>query len=121
MSRPADFSPKTLARITGALYLLTIVLEAGGGRFLARGVPFLTLEGVENQRAVVIEFDSVNQAVATYESSAYQAALEKLQGAVERDVLLLDLETVRQAVGAERVTRLVQLAPVAPRFEPYGP
>lgn len=63
---------------------------------------------------------------------------------VSLDHLLLDLETVRQAVGAERValigwsgggmelfvytlrnpervTRLVQLAPVAPRFEPYGP
>jgi 3-oxoadipate enol-lactonase len=62
---------------------------------------------------------------------------------VSFDLLLGDLETVRRAVGAERVaiigwsgggmetfvyamrnpdrvTRLVQLAPVAPRFTPYG-
>jgi hypothetical protein len=41
MSRPADFSPKTLARITGALYLLTIVLGAVGesihGRLVVGG------------------------------------------------------------------------------------
>lgn len=64
-------------------------------------------------------------------------------GKVSLNHLLLDLETVRQAVGVEqvsiigwsgggmetfvyalrnpnRVTRLVQLAPVAPRFVPYG-
>jgi len=64
-------------------------IEAGGGRFLARGVPFRTFEGVENQRATVIEFDSVDQAVATYQSAAYQAALAKLGGAVERDVRIL--------------------------------
>jgi proline iminopeptidase len=62
---------------------------------------------------------------------------------VSLDALLVDLDTVRRAVGAERaaivgwsgggmesfvyalrhpgrVTRLVQLAPVAPRFVPYG-
>ena len=62
---------------------------------------------------------------------------------VSFDLLLQDFETVRRAVGAERVaiigwsgggmetfvyamrnpdrvTRLVQLAPVAPRFSPYG-
>jgi pimeloyl-ACP methyl ester carboxylesterase len=65
-------------------------------------------------------------------------------GKISLEHLLMDLETVREAVGAERValigwsgggmemfvyalrhpervTRLVQLAPVAPRFEPYGP
>jgi hypothetical protein len=41
MSRAADFSPKTLARITGVLYLLTIVLGAIGesihGRLVVSG------------------------------------------------------------------------------------
>jgi uncharacterized protein (DUF1330 family) len=78
------------ARLAEYAALAGPAIKAGGGRFLARGVPFLTLEGVENQRAVVIEFDSVSQAVATYRSSAYQAALEKLQGAVERDVRILN-------------------------------
>ncbi len=65
-------------------------LEAGGGRFIARGAAARTLEGVENQRSVVIEFDSVAQAVAAYESPAYQEALAVLKGAVERDVRILD-------------------------------
>jgi uncharacterized protein (DUF1330 family) len=39
---------------------------------------------------VLIEFDSVAQAVATYESAAYQAALKLLEGAVERDVRILE-------------------------------
>ena len=65
-------------------------IEAGGGRFLARGFPSKTFEGVENQRTVLIEFDSVQQAVATYESPRYQAALAKLRGAVEREVRIME-------------------------------
>jgi uncharacterized protein (DUF1330 family) len=65
-------------------------IEAGGGRFIARGTPAKTFEGAENQRAVVIEFDSVAQAVAAYNSPRYQAALAALRGAVERDVRILE-------------------------------
>jgi uncharacterized protein (DUF1330 family) len=65
-------------------------LEAGGGRFLARGTAARTLEGVENQRATVIEFDSVAQAVAAYNSPQYREALAVLKGAVERDVRILE-------------------------------
>jgi uncharacterized protein (DUF1330 family) len=65
-------------------------IEAGGGRFIARGMPVTTLEGVEGQRSVVIEFDSVEQALATYRSTAYQAALAKLKGAVEREVRIME-------------------------------
>jgi uncharacterized protein (DUF1330 family) len=65
-------------------------IEAGGGRFLARGSPARTFEGTENQRAVVVEFDSVAQAIATYNSPAYQAALALLRNAVERDVRILE-------------------------------
>jgi len=61
-------------------------IEAGGGRILLRGAAVRTFEGVEGQRDVVIEFDSVEAAVATYESARYQAALAKLKGAVVRDV-----------------------------------
>jgi uncharacterized protein (DUF1330 family) len=65
-------------------------IEAGGGRFLARGLPVKTFEGLENQRTVLVEFDSVQQAVATYESPRYQAALAKLRGAVEREVRMME-------------------------------
>lgn len=65
-------------------------IKAGGGRFLARGTPARTLEGTENQRAVVIEFDSVALAIATYNSPDYQGALALLRNAVERDVRILE-------------------------------
>jgi uncharacterized protein (DUF1330 family) len=61
-------------------------IQAGGGRFLVRGTPAKTFEAGLDQRTVVIEFDSVDQAIATYESPAYQTALKVLHGAAERDV-----------------------------------
>jgi len=42
------------------------------------------------ERTVVIEFDSVEQAIATYESARYQTAKKLLEGAVERDVRILE-------------------------------
>ncbi|MGA9882937.1 MAG: DUF1330 domain-containing protein [Candidatus Acidiferrales bacterium] len=64
-------------------------IQAGGGRFLVRGTPAKTFEAGLDQRTVVIEFDSVEAAIAAYESSAYQAALKVLPGAAERDVRFL--------------------------------
>lgn len=65
-------------------------IQAGGGRFLARGTPARAYEAGLEERAVVIEFDSVAQAVATYEGADYQAALRVLEGAVERDVRFME-------------------------------
>lgn len=61
-------------------------IQAGGGRFLARGAPARIFEAGLNQRTVVIEFDSVEAAISTYESPAYQAALKVLGNAADRDV-----------------------------------
>jgi uncharacterized protein (DUF1330 family) len=38
---------------------------------------------------VVIEFDSVDQAVAAHDSAAYQAALAALEGGAVRDVRIV--------------------------------
>ena len=65
-------------------------IQAGGGRFLARGVAAKVFGNGVRDRSVVIEFDSVASAIATYESSAYQAALKVLQGAVEREVRIVE-------------------------------
>jgi len=65
-------------------------IEAGGGRFLARGVAVKAYEAGVKDRSVVIEFDSVEKAIATYESPEYQAAKRLLEGAVERDVRFLE-------------------------------
>ena len=65
-------------------------IQNGGGRFLARGVPAKTFEAGKDQRTVVIEFDSVQQATSTYESNAYQTALRAIEGSVERDVRIME-------------------------------
>jgi uncharacterized protein (DUF1330 family) len=65
-------------------------IQAGGGRFLARGVPARAYEAGLPERTVVIEFDSLAQALATYESPMYQAAFRLLEGAVERDVRFME-------------------------------
>ncbi len=43
-------------------------IQTGGGRFLARGTPAKIYEAGKDQRTVIIEFDTVKQATATYES-----------------------------------------------------
>src|SRR5262245_14276478 len=70
--------------------LASTAIGAAGGRLVARGNAVRTFEGVEGQRDVVVEFDSVDAAVAAYESDAYQAALRTLQGAVVRDVRIVE-------------------------------
>jgi len=65
-------------------------ITAGGGRFLARGEPVKVYEHGLKQRTVVIEFDSVEQAVATHDSAAYRAALAALGDGVEREIRILE-------------------------------
>jgi uncharacterized protein (DUF1330 family) len=64
-------------------------LEAGGGRFLVRGVAAKAYESGQLERTVVIEFDSVDQAVAAHDSAAYQAALAALEGGAVRDLRIV--------------------------------
>jgi len=68
-------------------------IEAAGGRFLSRGMAARAFESGRVERTVIIEFDSVDAAVAAYESPAYQAALEALGDAAERDIRILEALT----------------------------
>jgi uncharacterized protein (DUF1330 family) len=65
-------------------------VQAGGGRFLARGIPARVYESGLMQRTVVIEFDSVAQAIAVHDGAAYQKALRVLAQAVERDMRIVE-------------------------------
>jgi uncharacterized protein (DUF1330 family) len=65
-------------------------ITAGGGTFIVRGMPAKTYEAGLNQRTVVIVFDSLEQAIATHDSPAYQAALEALGDGAERDIRLVE-------------------------------
>ncbi|KQP14064.1 DUF1330 domain-containing protein [Pseudorhodoferax sp. Leaf267] len=65
-------------------------ITAGGGRFLARGLPAQVYEAGLQQRTVLIEFDSVAQATATHDSPAYQAALDALGDGAEREIRIVE-------------------------------
>ena len=65
-------------------------IQGGGGRFLTRGAPAKTYEAGLNERTVLIEFDSVAQAIATHDSPAYQEALRALDGGAERDLRIVE-------------------------------
>jgi uncharacterized protein (DUF1330 family) len=64
-------------------------IEAGGGRFLARGTAAQTYEAGLKERTVLIEFPSIEQAIATHDSAAYQAALAALDGGAVRDLRIV--------------------------------
>jgi uncharacterized protein (DUF1330 family) len=65
-------------------------IQAHGGRFLVRGMPAKIYEAGVNQRVVVIEFDSVDRAVAAHDSEGYQAALKVLGDGAERDIRIVE-------------------------------
>jgi len=64
-------------------------IEGGGGRFLARATAAQAYEDGVADRTVIIEFDSVEQAVAVHESAAYQQALQALDGGALRDMRIV--------------------------------
>jgi len=65
-------------------------IEKGGGRLLARGMPARVYDEGKMERAVVIEFDSVEKAVAVHDSPAYQMALAALADGVVRDLRIVE-------------------------------
>jgi uncharacterized protein (DUF1330 family) len=83
----AVFDP---AKLAAYAQLAGPAITAGGGRFLARGGKVQSYEAGVSERTVIIEFDSFAQAVATYESVAYQAALAALADGAERDIRIVE-------------------------------
>src|SRR5262249_22211859 len=65
-------------------------IAAAGGRFLARGNAAKAYEAGVAQRVVVIEFDSVEKAVAAHDSEGYQAALKVFGKAADRDLRIVE-------------------------------
>ncbi|MCW3817859.1 DUF1330 domain-containing protein [Micromonospora sp. DR5-3] len=65
-------------------------LRAAGGTFLARGLPSHAFESGLMERTTLIEFDSVDAAVAAYHSPAYQEALRALGDGAERDLRIIE-------------------------------
>jgi uncharacterized protein (DUF1330 family) len=77
------------AKLAAYAKLALPAIEAGGGRFLARAVAARAYEAGQLERTVLIEFDSVEKAVAVHESAAYQAALAALTCGAVRDLRIV--------------------------------
>ena len=65
-------------------------ITGGGGRFLARGEPAKVYELGLKQRTVLVEFDCVEQAMATHDSDAYAAALAALGDGADREIGIIE-------------------------------
>src|SRR5688572_14912528 len=66
-------------------------VQAAGARFLARGMPTKGYERVLEQHTVVIEFDSVQAAIAAHDSPGYKEARKALgTNSVERELRIVE-------------------------------
>lgn len=66
-------------------------LTAAGGKFLARGIPAAVKENGEQMRTVLVEFESLDAALAAYDSPGYKEALAALgSNAVVRDIRIIE-------------------------------
>jgi uncharacterized protein (DUF1330 family) len=65
-------------------------LLAEGANFLVRGMPSKIYEDGLMERVVVIEFPSIERAIAAHESPGYQAALKVLDDGAKRDLRIVE-------------------------------
>lgn len=77
------------AKVARYAELATEPIQAHGGRFVARGLPVAAFEQGTLDRTAVIEFPSVEAAVAAYESAGYQEALAALGDGAIRDIRIV--------------------------------
>lgn len=67
------------------------IIEQFGGKFIVRGGETITLEGPEEtNRVVLVEFPSVEQARAFYDSPAYQHAISVREGAATGQFVVVE-------------------------------
>jgi uncharacterized protein (DUF1330 family) len=65
-------------------------IQKAGGRFIVRGMPAKVYEKGMNERVVMVEFDSLQKAIAAHDSSDYQEALRVLGDGAERDFRIVE-------------------------------
>ena len=88
MSRTGSISDPD--RVAAYAKLAGPAIIAAGGKFLIRGGQATTHEAGLDQRTVVVEFASYEQALAAYETPAYLEAREALGDAAERDIRVVE-------------------------------
>ena len=75
---------------TYAVDALTAMMANGGKKALARSGNITQIEGIPPERAVILEFESVEAAKNAYNSEDYQAALKKLDGGADRVLFVIE-------------------------------
>ena len=80
---------KDPAKLAAYAKLASPAIIAGGGTFLARGIPDAVFESGLKERVTVIEFESLEKALSTHHSPDYKAALAALGDGVVRDLRIV--------------------------------
>jgi uncharacterized protein (DUF1330 family) len=65
-------------------------IESQGGCFLVRGAAVYAAGSGVMERTVIVEWPTLNEAQAAYDSPAYQAALDALSDGVDRDFRIVE-------------------------------
>ena len=69
---------------------LPLMMANGGEKLLAWGANITQIEGIPPERAVILEFESVEAAQKAYNCEDYQAALKKLDGGAGRFLFVIE-------------------------------
>jgi len=78
------------AALSEYMKLAATALEALGGRVILAGKPAKTHEAGVDQTAVVVEFESLDKAIAAYGSDQYAPALKVLGNGAQRDFRIVE-------------------------------
>jgi uncharacterized protein (DUF1330 family) len=81
---------KDPAKLAAYAQLAGPAIESQGGRVLLRGIAVKAWEAGQLERTVVIEFDSLEHAIAVHDSPSYKAALQALDNGVIRDMRVVE-------------------------------
>ena len=73
-----------------AVDALPALMSNGDKKTLARSANITQIEGIPPERAVILEFENVEEAKIAYNSEDYQLALQKLDGGADRFLFVIE-------------------------------
>ena len=86
----AHRSPANPEKRQAYLELALPAIIKAGGQVLASTNAVEAHENGVSEQTVLIEFESIDKAIAAYQSADYQAALNALDGGADRDVRIFE-------------------------------
>ena len=86
----AHRSPANPEKRQAYLELALPAIIKAGGKVIASTSAVVAHENGASEQTVLIEFESLDKAVAAYQSADYQEALKALDGGADRDVRIFE-------------------------------